>query len=190
MEGVDKTIVDPLGSMDQHEVRNKQSERHYRWVTPDKASKRQMQGYKPVAKDDPEVAGSQLNTDGHRTLGRKVLMYCPRHMKVLREQKSLGMDVKRREAVKSDFHAVGDKEGFQTFEVERHPKKGGGFTEVEKPGAPGRGSVHAMGAGIDPETGDLDRVESLGLATPPPGAPLVPEGQARRTMMEELKEPE
>jgi hypothetical protein len=177
-----KVISDPFGKTDSHEVRGKQDERHYRWTSADKASKRQMQGYLPVGKDDPEQAGSHLSAEGHRMLGKKTLMYCPKHIRQAREQAALNMDAKRRAKSKEDFHAEGDKAGFGTFEVDRVPKRGGGYTEIEKPGAAGRKPTFAMGAGISKETGELERPEE------PSVTHAAPEGPARRTMMDELKE--
>jgi hypothetical protein len=181
-----KIIVDPFGKTDSHEVRGKQDERHYRWVTPDKASKRQMQAYLPVGKDDPEQAGSHLSAEGHRMLGKKTLMYCPKHIRQTREQKALDLDALRRKKTKEDFHAEGDRSGFETFEVDRVPKRGGGYTEIEKPGASGHKPTFAMGAGISKETGELERPELPSVTHPEPSE-AVP-GPTRRTMMDELKE--
>lgn len=167
---------DPLNVVDIHEVRNGDPNMHYRWVTPGKAEMRRLQGYTAVSKDDLVVAGTHLGVEGYRMVGTKVLMECPRSIREARERTALRLDKSRREDVKQSFHAQGEKLGVPTFEFDRVAQRGGGHTDVEIKGAPGRRPTYAMGAGIDPGTGDVERQEAI---LPDTG---------RRTMRAELSE--
>ncbi len=104
------------------------------------------------------------------------MMYCPKHLRETRERAGVEKDRVRRAQTRDQFHAAGERLGVPTFEFDRIPERGGKTHDVEKPGAKGRQKNYPMGAGINPDTGELERAEQ-----PPPT-----EGGGRRTMLDEL----
>lgn len=158
-------VFEPPMTMDGLEVSNPEPGKEYRWLNRNVANvnrKRLMQGWKPVDGASPVEAGVR-QADGTRMAGDAILAERSIeagnvHRERIRRRKALLEGVPKQAFVQAaeDANREARDKGFtgrgvSTFEV------GEGGSEDEKQLSKPHRRSYRMGAGINKETGELDR---------------------------------